>query len=171
MKNPKVRLIGDPILRKLVDRVSKENFEKVKELVPVMFKIMREQNGIGLAANQIGEGLSIFVLSIDGLDEVYINPEISSAEDEIFFEEGCLSIPGVSAQTKRFSKVTVRYTSHLDQDLSTRHEQTVQGIKAIAIQHEMDHLSGKLYVDQLSQLKKAIVLKKHKKFLKQNERQ
>ena len=108
MKNPKVRLIGDPILRKLVDRVSKENFEKVKELVPVMFKIMREQNGIGLAANQIGEGLSIFVLSIDGLDEVYINPEISSAEDEIFFEEGCLSIPGVSAQTKRFSKVTVR---------------------------------------------------------------
>lgn len=126
---------------------------------------------MGLAANQVGESLSVFVLGIDGLDEAYINPEISAAEDETLFEEGCLSIPGVSAQIKRFNKITIQYTSHLDQDLSVRHENTVQGIKAIAIQHEMDHLSGKLYVDRLSQLKKTMVLKKHKKFLKQNERQ
>jgi peptide deformylase len=131
-----------------------------------MYQTMIAERGIGLAANQIGFKLRIFILknkTTTGYDE-YINPEVLSEEELTTFEnEGCLSIPGTNAKTQRFRKLKLRW-----QD---RHGTTLEGdfenMDAFAVQHEMDHLNGKLYIDQLSPVKRNMVLKKHKKFLRQ----
>lgn len=131
-----------------------------------MHQTMVAENGMGLAANQVGWLLRIFILkdnSLNGHCE-YINPEVMSQEELVDFEgEGCLSIPGVTANTKRFNKLKLVWQDRL----GTTHTGDFEGMKAFAVQHEMDHLNGKLYVDQFGPIKKSLVLGKHKKYLRE----
>lgn len=155
--------------------------EKIKELLEVsaggsgytldqlltdMYQTMIAESGMGLAANQIGWVMRIFILKnpsiIKGYLE-YINPEIVSQEELVTFEgEGCLSIPGVKADTQRYRKLTLTWQ---DKE-GTTHEGVFENMDAFAVQHEMDHLNGKLYIDQLGPVKRSMVLKKHKKYVR-----
>lgn len=156
----RVKKIGSAILRAKTNPVT--DFSTIPDLVKEMTDIMREEGGIGLAANQAGVSKSVCIIDISkGTNpvEIFVNPKIIEQSDLIDFEEGCLSIPGVSATTKRFNKVKVKY-----QDVTGAEcEQEMDGLRAIAMQHEVDHLDGKLYIDGLSRLKKDMVLRKYKK--------
>lgn len=122
---------------------------------------MKEAKGIGLAANQIGVSQAVCITDLEPGQEpkAYINPEITESSDPISFDEACLSIPGVSEKTTRFNKVKVKYQNRFGEYV----EEQLEGIKAIAIQHEVDHLNGKLYIDQLSRLKKQLLAKQYQK--------
>ena len=155
-----VTLYGDKILRKKVDKVSDVDNETI-ELISNMFDTMRNANGIGLAANQVGANKSIFVVDIskaEGYEEtkpvVFINPVIEKYSDEkILFEEGCLSIPDIHGEVERPESVLIKY---YDTDLK---EQTIEANKLFArvIQHEYDHLQGILFTDLVDdELKKKL---------------
>lgn len=145
-----VTLYGDKILRKKVDKVSDVDNETI-ELISNMFDTMRNANGIGLAANQVGANKSIFVVDIskvEGYEDtkpvVFINPTIEKkSEEEVMFEEGCLSIPDIHGEVYRPESVGIKY---YDTDLKA---QTLEANKLFArvIQHEFDHLQGILFTD------------------------
>ena len=138
--------------------------DTIRNLVDKMIDIMIERNGIGLAGPQAGVGLRIFVISLDGSREnakVYINPEITPSGDITATEEGCLSIPGLSARIKRYKNCTVTA-----KDLSgNTFTEEADGLYARALQHEYDHLEGTMIKDRLSQVAKISA----KKLLKQLE--
>lgn len=172
----KVLLEGSSILRTKCPAMP---LDKIEELLAVsaggsgytldklltdMYQTMLVESGMGLAANQIGWKLRLFILkskfTVCGYD-TYINPEVLSQEDLVTFEnEGCLSIPGVAADTQRYNKLKLQWTDRQ----GTRLEGDFEGMDAFAVQHEMDHLNGKLYIDQLGPVKRSMVLKKHKKY-------
>jgi len=158
----KLRYVNDESLRKLCQLVSKEELEEIKLLVPEMIAVMKNSGGIALAANQVGITKRFFIMSTDAGVELFINPKILQSSNLRSFDESCLSIPGVSQKTKRFHSITVRY---LDINFE---EQTRDflGINAIAVQHEIDHLDGKLYIDNLPTPQKMLLLYKHKQFIK-----
>lgn len=117
----------------------------IQELLPNMVRIMREANGIGLAAPQIGLSLRLCVIEIDGVVRHLINPKITSASKEkVFFEEGCLSLPEEYFEIERSAKVTVRYQNEKGEEVKLR----AHGLLAICIQHELDHLDGTLIIDR-----------------------
>lgn len=119
--------------------------ESIQGLWPEMLRIMREANGIGLAAPQIGLSLRLCVIEIDGIIYNMVNPKITSTSGEkIFFEEGCLSLPEEYFEIERFAKVTVRYQNEKGEDMKLR----AHGLLAVCIQHELDHLDGKLIYDR-----------------------
>ena len=160
-----IRVINDPILRKVCEPVDINAvvLQDLDNLLNTMSATMTAEGGIGLAANQIGRSLRIFILKNETSYDVYINPEILSAEEPVMFEgEGCLSIPGTSATTKRFKRVKLTW---LDIQ-GTKREDTFEDMKAFSVQHEIDHLDGKLYVDQLGPVRRDLVLSRHRKFLK-----
>ncbi|HSL89370.1 MAG TPA: peptide deformylase [Ignavibacteriaceae bacterium] len=153
-----ITIYGDKILRKKVDQVTQID-DKTIELIRFMFDTMRNANGIGLAANQVGINKSIFVVDISPVEnyEKYkpitiINPRIVNKSDETSsFEEGCLSIPDIRAEVIRPKEITIKYQ---DIDLS---EQQIDAddLYARVIQHEFDHLKGILFTDLISdELKK-----------------
>lgn len=122
-------------------------------------------DGIGLAATQVGSLEAVVVIDIsENRDEplVLINPKIVSAEEKAKGQEGCLSIPGYYADVERFTKVTVEALDRDGKDVSI----TSDDFLAIAMQHEIDHLKGTLFIDYLSPLKKQMALKKVKKTIK-----
>ncbi len=147
----KVVQYGDPVLRKKTEKVHKVS-AKIKKLVSDLFDTMYAENGVGLAAPQVGVLKKIFVLdcSADGNDlpqMVFINPSIVRKKGATLSKEGCLSFPGVYTDVKRYQEVTIRYM-----DLSgKRREMTVEdgSLLCRAIQHEMDHLNGVLFVDHV----------------------
>ena len=118
--------------------------------------------GIGLAATQVNVHKRLLVLDVsENQDQprVYINPQILSSEGEQIHEEGCLSVPGIYANVKRAENITIKAQ---DVDGNSFEEQA-QGLHAVCIQHEMDHLIGRLFVDYLSPLKRNMVRKKLEK--------
>lgn len=122
--------------------------ESVQRLLPEMLRIMREAEGIGLAAPQIGLSLRLCVIEIDGVIRYLINPKITStSREKLFFEEGCLSLPGEYFEIERFAKVTVRYQNEKGEEVKLR----AHGLLAICIQHELDHLDGTLIFDRYQQ--------------------
>jgi peptide deformylase len=145
-----VTVYGDKILRKKTDRVEDVDFKTI-ELIKNMFDTMRNSNGIGLAANQVGVDQSIFIIDIsvaEGYENykpmVFINPEITyRSEEKVFIEEGCLSIPDVRYEIERPSKIIIRY---FDSDMK---EQILEANDLLArvVQHEFDHLQGILFTD------------------------
>ncbi len=153
----------DPRLRQKaapVDRVTPE----IAKLIDDMAETMYAAPGVGLAATQIGEVHRIFLVDIAGEDEpsdlrVFINPEITRADGEQIWPEGCLSFPGVSEDIKRAGTITVRA---LDRD-GKPFELEADGLLAVAIQHENDHLDGVLMIDRMGVLKKRIVHRKMQK--------
>lgn len=163
--------LPDPVLRKVSTPVQKIDAE-IKKLIEDMFETMYDAPGVGLAAVQIG--VTKRVVTIDatrGDDEkkpmVFINPEIVSASDETDAkEEGCLSIAEFYEEVERPSQVKVRY---MDEKGKT-HEIEADGLLARALQHEIDHLNGVLFIDHISKLKRDRVTKKFTKVAKASKR-
>lgn len=166
----KILYLPDPRLRKM--SVPVEIFDQaLQTLIDDMFETMYHVRGAGLAAPQIGVNLRLSVMDVSR-DEatkqpiVLINPEIIAAEGTETFQEGCLSVPGAYETVERSAWVKVRALNR--QGKSFEMEGT--GVLAECIQHEIDHLNGKLYVDLLSPLKRQRVLEKLAKTVRQMER-
>jgi len=135
----------DPILRKKSLPVEDPADSALHVLIQKMINTVRANNGAGLAAPQIGKLIRVFVLEIDYILYVMINPVIKNAsKDTIAMEEGCLSFPGVFKPITRSKKVTVAY---FDQD-GKKQKLKAKGLLARAVQHEYDHLEGILFIDR-----------------------
>jgi peptide deformylase len=151
----------DPRLKTVASDV--ESFDEVlKKLVKDMTETMYSANGIGLAATQVNVHKRLLVLDVSENQEqplVYINPLILSQGGEQNQEEGCLSVPGIYANVKRAENITVKAQ---DTDGNFFEEQ-LDGLHAVCVQHEMDHLIGRLFVDYLSPLRRNMVKKKLEK--------
>jgi len=151
----------DERLRTVATPVEEVNSE-IQTLVDDMFDTMKDEKGIGLAATQINVHKRVVVMDVsEEQDEprVFINPEITKMEGSTVSEEGCLSVPNNYAKVDRAEKVTVKA---LDRD-GKAFELEADGLLAICIQHELDHLKGKLFVDYLSSLKRDRIKKKLEK--------
>ncbi len=153
----------DPRLRQKAAPVT-EITPEIRKLVEDMAETMYAAPGVGLAATQIGEPHRVFLIDIAGEDEpsklhVFINPEIVKTEGEECSPEGCLSFPGISEEIKRAAKVTVRAIG-LD---GKSFQIEAEGLLAVAVQHESDHLDGVLMIDRMGMLKKRIVQRKMQK--------
>ncbi len=155
-------MYGDPVLRKRAEDIKKDT--DIKQLVLDMFETMKAANGIGLAAPQIGKAIRLFIADGTSLDDeeedmsgfrkVFINPLVLEEQGEKWeFEEGCLSIPNIRENVARPEKVKIRY---YDEEWNLKEEE-YEGMKARIIQHEYDHIEGKLFIDYLSPLKKRML--------------
>lgn len=146
----------DPILRKRAEEI-KEISDSIVDLAKMMVQTMRNAGGIGLAANQVGRPIRLIVVE-QGKDKepwIIVNPELLSYEEEDVREEGCLSIPGYFEFIKRHRKVVVRGLDLKEQEIIIE----ADGILARALQHEIDHLNGLLFIDRLSPVKRSIFRK------------
>ncbi|KAA9131322.1 peptide deformylase [Marinihelvus fidelis] len=155
----------DPRLRTIAKAV--ETFdEALADLVRDMLETMYNEKGIGLAATQVDVHQQVLVMDTsDSREEarVYINPKIIEADGHQVYEEGCLSVPGIYANVERAESIRVE-AQGVDGE---RFEATLDGLDAVCLQHEMDHLQGKLFVDYLSPLKRQMVRKKLEKARRQ----
>lgn len=163
-----IYLYGHPVLRKVAVPVDVENESGLGELIDNMFATMYHSEGVGLAAPQIGISKKIIV--IDGtimadrfpeckdMKLALINPEIEIIEDAdpVSREEGCLSLPGISESVKRTEHLRMKW---LDKDLQPQ-EREFTGFAARIIQHEFDHLLGKVYTDHISPIRKSLIRNK-----------
>ncbi|MGE4231993.1 MAG: peptide deformylase [Bacteriovoracia bacterium] len=170
-----IRTFPDPILRQKTRPVDKFD-ANLKKLVDDMFDTMYDAPGVGLAANQVGVSLRVVVMDVDySVEEdpkdennriyknknplVIINPVLQKKSGKTLFKEGCLSVPGFSEQVERFEKVSIEYQK-LD---GSKAIIDAEGLLAIAFQHELDHLEGKLYIDRLSEIKRSLIKGKIRK--------
>lgn len=151
---------GDPVLKRKGKEIQKGT--DIKQLVEDMYETMYNANGVGLAAPQIGKDLRLFVIdaeamdpdNLEGMKIAFVNPEILEEYEEPWkYEEGCLSIPGIRSEVERLSKLKIRY---YDAEWN-EHVEEYDGLVARVIQHEYDHIEGKLFVDYLSPLKKTLL--------------
>ena len=148
---------GDPILRKVCKPV--KDFKKLSSLIDDMFDTMYEESGVGLAANQIGVDLNLFIIDISGIEEetesvhIFINGEIMESSGESWFEEGCLSIPNIRLEVKRPEFIQFKYQD----ENGTEHIEEMRGLLARAIQHEIDHLKGVFIIDRVTKTVKMTV--------------
>ena len=148
----------DPRLRIHAEPVTKVDAE-IQQLIFDMFETMYDAPGIGLAATQVNVHKRVLIIDIsESRDQplCLINPEILSAERDVKCEEGCLSVPGVFGEVSRAEHIEVRALDENGEAIAL----DVEGLLAICIQHEMDHLEGILFIDYLSKLKKMMIVKK-----------
>ena len=153
---------GDPVLKAKAKDIP-QDFPELDTLIADMYETMYRAHGVGLAAPQIGKSIRLFVIDTNpmeedeekkGLKKAFINPEILKEEGEEWaFEEGCLSIPGIRGDVYRPSDLVIRYFDENWQE----HTDTFNGMEARVIQHEYDHIEGKLFTDKLSPLKKRLI--------------
>ena len=166
--------LPDPILRQKSTPVERVD-DELRRTLDDMLETMYDAPGIGLAAPQIGQTIRMFVMDCAAREEepgserpmVLINPEITwSSEETAPYEEGCLSIPDQYAEVIRPAAVRVRY-----HDVAgAENEEEFDGIWATCAQHEIDHLNGKLFIDYLSAVKRAMITNKMKKLKKERAR-
>lgn len=156
--DPRLRLVSKP-----VDTID----DTTRAFIDDMIDTMYDANGIGLAAIQVGVDTRILVIDLqaeEGEDgkpirapHAYINPEILAVSDEVaVYSEGCLSIPEQYAEVERPLTCRVRWQD----ETGARHEETLDGLLATCMQHEIDHLNGVLFIDHISRLKRQMLLKK-----------
>jgi peptide deformylase len=169
--NIPIKIYGSEILRQNCAPVTFPNPD-LERIIMSMFVVMYRMGGVGLSANQVGVPERIAVINIDpAVSEaeqiILINPEIiKTSETQTEGEEGCLSIPGVHSGVKRFDKITVRNT-----DLKgEQYEFEAEDLLAVAIQHEMDHLSGKLFIDYVQGIHRNLFENKLKKIARATKR-
>lgn len=152
---------GSPVLRKKGEDISAD-YPNLKELIVNMYETMYESDGIGLAAPQIGLAIRLFIvdgspiegIQPEGFKQTFINPQIIEESGEPWkYEEGCLSIPGIREAVSRQPVVKIKY---LDEDFK-EHTQTFDGMAARIIQHEYDHIEGKLFTDHINPLKRNLL--------------
>jgi len=141
----------EPILRERTKRVS--SFDaSLHRLLDDMLETMRDAPGVGLAANQIGVPLQVAVIEVDGKVTELVNPEVVKGSGDQLDWEGCLSIPGYVAEVARFDKVTVKARDRRGKAFRVRGTELLSR----ALQHEIDHLNGRLYVDYLESLEELV---------------
>ena len=167
----KILLVPDPLLRKEAKNLKTITFKDI-DLSKKMIDIMLKTPGVGLAANQIGILKKIVTVNIHneekGTDKIYalFNPQIKSySKKKIIMEEGCLSLPKQYAEIERPEAITVHYINEKNETV----EEKKDGFEARVLQHEIDHLHGKLFVDYLSSLKRNMLIKRVKKLKKMGE--
>ncbi len=164
-KATQIREFGDPVLRRPAQPVT-EIDDSVRALCDTMVEAMLRANGAGLAAPQIGVSKRVIVLDVEGVFHILINPELVSVEGEAEgLSEGCLSVPGVSAPVPRCRRATIVGTT-LDGE---RIEITGEGLLARAMQHEMDHLNGHLFIDHLSPARRRSAIQEYKRNQRRGE--
>jgi peptide deformylase len=148
-----LHLLGSPVLRQHSPEVKTVD-DEVRRLVEDMFETMDAAKGIGLAANQVGVSRRVAVVDVDGDRFAMINPRIIETEGRAVAEEGCLSIPDIYGDVTRPDRVVLEA---LD-PAGNRYRKEATGLKARAIQHEIDHLDGILFLDHLSLIKRQMLL-------------
>ena len=164
--------LGQPVLRKVAEEITPE-YPNLKELIENMYETMEKADGVGLAAPQVWLPIRIFVIDLDCLsDEMpeykdirkkFNNPEILEVGgEEESYEEGCLSLPGIHETVKRMNKVHMRYQ---DADF-VEHDEWIDGFQARVVQHEYDHLDGKVFIDHISTLRRQLIKGKVNALLK-----
>jgi peptide deformylase len=159
-----ILVVPDPILKKVSARVDVVD-DALRALMDDMLETMYAAPGIGLAAIQVGVPKRVIVMDIARQDEppaprYFVNPEILWASEETApYEEGCLSVPDIYDEVERPAKVKIRYRNYNGDEI----EEDAEGLFAVCIQHEMDHLDGVLFIDHLSRLKREQAVKKVKK--------
>ncbi len=168
-----IRKFPDPVLRKKTQPVEKID-ASIDRLIDDMTETMHAAPGVGLAANQVGVSLQLAVIDLTSSEDrkkgklqpilVIINPEMLSQEGSVVEEEGCLSIPEYAETVKRAAKVKIRAKDRQGKLF----ELEAEGLMAKALQHEIDHLNGILFVDRLSPLKKSVFKRKSKKMALEN---
>ena len=167
-----IYVYGQPVLRKVAEDIAPD-YPNLKELIANMFETMDNAEGVGLAAPQVGLPVRVVVVDLDVLSEdypeykgfrkAYINPHILEVSgEEVSMEEGCLSLPGIHEAVKRGNKIHVTY---MDEDM-VEHDEIVEGYLARVMQHEFDHLEGKMFIDHLSPLRKQMIKGKLNAMLK-----
>lgn len=158
-----IRLAGDPVLRQKAKKVRTID-GSIQQLIDDMIETMRDAPGVGLAANQVGVLLRVIVMEIPELDDreqpqrdlyVLINPQIVKRSGERLLDEGCLSIPGYKAEVPRSVSVTVK---GLDRDGKEVRIKAEDNLLAEALEHEIDHINGMLYIDHLESIDELVSL-------------
>jgi peptide deformylase len=159
-----ILVVPDPILKKVSARVDVVD-DELRALMDDMLETMYAAPGIGLAAIQVGVAKRVIVMDLARQDEppapqFFVNPEILWASEETApYEEGCLSVPEIYDEVERPARVKIRYQTYNGETV----EEDAEGLYAVCIQHEMDHLDGVLFIDHLSRLKREQAVKKVKK--------
>ena len=150
----KLKIVKDPnqILRQKAVKIKDPFDQKIQELILNMFETLRAKNGVGLAAPQVGVSLRLCVIEVEGVQYALVNPKITAkSRKKVVSDEGCLSFPGQFFPISRCSEVQVRY---IDKD-GNPGKIKGQGLLAKALQHEIDHLDGILFIDKVKK-KKAV---------------
>ena len=159
-----ILVVPNPVLKEVSQPVAKVD-DELRALMDDMLETMYDAPGIGLAAIQIGVPKRVIVMDIAGPDEekaprYFVNPEIVwSSEDTAPYEEGCLSIPDIYDEVERPARVKLKYLNYQGEEVV----EDADGLFAVCIQHEMDHLEGVLFIDHLSRLKRDRAVAKVKK--------
>lgn len=164
---------GQPVLRQTATDITPD-YPNLKELIADMFETMYKSDGVGLAAPQIGKPIRLVVITLDvlkddypeyaGFNRTYINPYIVEVDssDTALMEEGCLSLPGIHESVRRPTRIHVTYMDENFQE----HDEWVEGYLACVMQHEFDHLEGRMFVDHLSPLRRQMIKGKISALLK-----
>jgi len=159
-----ILVVPDPVLKKVSTPVEVVD-DELRALMDDMLETMYAAPGIGLAAIQVGVPKQVIVMDLAGKDEppaprYFVNPQILWASDETApYEEGCLSIPEIYDEVERPAKVKLKYLDYHGKEVI----EDAEGLYAVCIQHEMDHLKGVLFIDYLSRLKRDRAVAKVKK--------
>jgi len=167
MSKTKLRIHTWPekILKKKCKKVEKVN-NRIKELLDEMLALMRVNSGVGLAGNQAGLDLNLIVIEFDGKVYKLVNPRVVKAQGQICFREGCLSFPGLEIDVKRHKKVTVKALDEQGKPLDINAE----GILAVILQHEIDHIRGVVFIDRISLWQRIKALPKLRAIKKKTRR-
>jgi peptide deformylase len=161
--------VPDPVLKQVSKRVDSVT-DETRRLMDDMLETMYAAPGIGLAAIQVGVPQRVIVMDLAKEDEppaprYFVNPEILESSDEMqTYEEGCLSVPEYFDEVERPNRVRLRYLNYSGEEV----EEWAEGMYAVCIQHEMDHLQGTLFIDHLSRLKRSFAINKVKKAKKKD---
>lgn len=167
-----IYLYGQPVLRKMAHNID-ANYSNLNSLIENMFETMYNANGIGLAAPQVGLDIRLFVIDLEplaeddkqyaGFKKVFINAEILEYSGDVkSTEEGCLSIPGINESVARPTTIKIKYQ---DEQFNT-HEEVYNDFFARCIQHEYDHIEGKLFIDKISGIRKQLIKSKLNNLIK-----
>ena len=159
----KILYLPDERLRKVSTPVVEFN-QALQTLIDDMFDTMYDANGLGLAAPQIGANIRLSVVDCNNQKLVFINPEIIYQEGQEKFKEGCLSVPGALETVVRSKKITVKALDRHGQEF----KMDLDGVMAECLQHEIDHLNGKLFIDLLSPIKQNRARRDLEKYLKKH---
>ena len=157
-----IYIYGQPVLREEAEAID-QDYPEIKKLVTNMFETMYNAEGVGLAAPQVGLSIQLLVIDAEAVSENYpecknfkrvmINPEITEHSDEtISMEEGCLSFPGIHEKVVRAENIRIRYK---DENF-VEHEEVVTGFAARIVQHECEHLEGRVFIDNISPIRRQL---------------
>ena len=164
-----IYIYGQPVLRKVAEDITPD-YPDLKQLIADMWETLAQSEGIGLAAPQIGRAIRLSVIDLDPLAEdypeykdfrrAYINPHIVEYDDKetTSSEEGCLSLPAIHEKVVRPTRIRVQW---MDEDFQ-QHDEWIEGYLARVMQHEFDHLDGKMFIDHISPLRRQLIKSKLK---------